>query len=56
MRWYGLTPEEVREIIASGERLNRGGRWESQYQGLKAIWLTVGDYILVVTVIKLSRE
>jgi len=53
MRWYGVTPEEVEEVIASGKRPNRKDRWESEGKGLRVIWLVVGEYILVVTVIKL---
>ncbi len=53
MRWYGVTPEEVEEVIASGKRLNRKDRWKSEGKGLRVIWLVVGEYILVVTVIKL---
>jgi len=52
MRLYNLTPDEVEEAISSGEKLNRGGKWESQYKGLKVIWLMVGSYALEVTIIK----
>jgi len=53
MRWYGVTPEEVEEVIAFGKRLNRKDGWEFEGKGLRVIWLVVGEYILVVTVIKL---
>ncbi|MCD5401557.1 DUF4258 domain-containing protein [candidate division NPL-UPA2 bacterium] len=53
MRWYGVTPEEVEEVIASGKRPNRKGRWKSESKGLRVVWLMVGEYILVVTVIRL---
>ena len=52
MRLYRLTLEEIEEAISSGEKLNRGGKWESQYKGLKVIWPMIGSYALVVTVIK----
>ncbi len=52
MRLYKLTPGEVEEVISSGERLSRGDKWESQHGELKVIWLMVGTYALVVTVIK----
>ena len=52
LRLYKLTLEEVEEVITSGEKLNRGDKWESQYGGLRVIWLMVGSYALVVTVIK----
>ena len=52
LRLYKLAPEEIEEIITSGKRLNRGDKWESQHGRLKVIWLMVGSYALVVTVIK----
>ena len=52
LRLYKLTLEEVEEVITSGEKLNRGDKWESQYGGLRVIWLMVGAYALVVTIIK----
>jgi len=52
MRLYKLTTEEIEEVISSGERLNRGDKWESQHGGLRIIWLMVGSYALVVTIIK----
>ncbi|MBL7120188.1 MAG: DUF4258 domain-containing protein [Dehalococcoidia bacterium] len=52
LRLYKLTLEEVEEVITSGEKLNRGDKWESQYGGLRVIWLMVGSYALVVTIIK----
>jgi hypothetical protein len=52
IRLYNLTPEEVEEVIASGQRLSRGDKWESQHGRLKVIWLMVGSYALVVTIIK----
>ena len=52
MRLYNLTPEEVEEVIASGQRLSRKAKQESQHGRLRVIWLMVGSYALVVTVIK----
>jgi len=52
MRRYKLAPEEVEEVITSGKKLERGDKWESQHGRLKVIWLMVGSYALVVTVIK----
>jgi len=52
MRLYKLTTEEIEEVISSGERLNRGDKWESQHGRLRIIWLMVGSYALVVTIIK----
>lgn len=52
MRLYNVTQEKVEEVVNSGEKLGRGDKWESQYGGLRVIWLMVGSYALVVTVIK----
>ncbi len=52
LRLYKITPEEVEEVITSGEKLHRGDKWESQHGRLKVIWLMVGSYALVVTIIK----
>jgi len=56
MRLYKLTPEEIEEAINSGEKLSRGDKWESQCGGLRVIWLMVGSYALVVTVIKTRQR
>ena len=47
-----LSSGEVEDVIRSGERLNQGDKWESQLGNLRVIWLKVGSYALVVTVIK----
>jgi len=52
VRLYKLTSGEIEEVIKSGERLNQGDKWESQLGNLRVIWLMVGSYALVVTVIK----
>jgi hypothetical protein len=52
LRLYKLSSGEVEEVIKSGERLNQGDKWESQLGDLRVIWLMVGSYALVVTVIK----
>ena len=52
MRRYKLSPGEVEEAINLGERLNRGDKWESQHGRLRVIWLMVGSYALVITIIK----
>ena len=56
VRLYKLTSEEVEDVIRSGERLNQGDKWESQLGNLRVIWLMVGSYALVVTVIKTRRR
>ncbi len=56
VRLYKLNREEVEEAIRSGERLDEGGKFESRLGDLRVIWLTVGSYALVVTVIKTGRR
>jgi hypothetical protein len=53
VRLYKLTGENVEEVILSGERLIQGDKWESRLGNLRVIWLMVGSYVLVVTVIKI---
>ena len=52
MRLYKLTHQQVEEVISSGEKLKQGDKWESRHGELRVIWLMVGSYALVVTVIK----
>jgi len=52
VRLYKLTGGEVEDVIKSGERLSQGDKWESQSGNLRVVWLMVGSYALVVTVIK----
>ena len=52
LRLYKLSSGEVEEVILSGERLSQGNKWESRSENLRVIWLMVGSYALVVTVIK----
>jgi len=56
VRLYKLTSDEVEEVISSGERLSQGDRWESRKGNLRVIWLMVGSYALVVTIIKARRR
>lgn len=56
VRLYKLTSEEVEDVIRSGKRLNQGDKWESQQGDLRVIWLMIGSYALVVTVIKSRRR
>ena len=51
IRLYKLTSGEIEDVIKSGERLNQGDKWESRLGNLRIIWLMVGSYALVVTVI-----
>lgn len=56
VRLYKLTSEEVEDVIRSGERLNQEDKRESRLGNLRVIWLTVGSYALVVTVINTKRR
>ena len=55
VRLYKLTGEEIENVIDAGERLQEGDKWESRMGNLRVIWIMVGSYALVVTVIK-TRE
>jgi len=52
LRMYKLAPVDVEEAINTGERLNQGDKWESRYGKLRIIWVVIGSYALVVTIIK----
>ena len=52
IRLYKLTLEEVEDVIHSGAKENQADRFESRLGVLKVIWLMVGSYALVVTVIR----
>ncbi|MFC1939766.1 hypothetical protein ACFLXO_03655 [Chloroflexota bacterium] len=52
LRLYRLVPADVEKAINAGERLNLEDRWESRHGKLRVIWVVVGSYTLVVTVIK----
>ena len=52
LRLYKLTQTEIEETINSGKRLNQGEKAESRYGKLRVIWIMVGSYALVVTVIR----
>ena len=52
LRLYKLTSADIEEAINTGERLRHGDKWESRYEELRVIWVMVGSYALVITVIK----
>jgi len=54
IRLYKLTGKEVEEVVKMGKRLNHGNKWESRLRDLRVIWLMVGSYALVVTVIRIK--
>ncbi len=52
LRLYKLAPPDVEEAINFGEKLNREDKWESRQGKLRVIWVMVGSYALVITIIK----
>jgi hypothetical protein len=56
VRLYKLKDIEIEEVLLSGERLVQADKWESRLGNLRVIWLMVGSYALVVTVIKTGRR
>jgi hypothetical protein len=52
LRLYKLTQADIEEAINSGERLSQGEKTESQCGRLRIIWIMVGSYALVITVIR----
>jgi hypothetical protein len=52
LRLYKLAAADVEDAINTGERLRHRDKWESRYEKLRVIWVMVGSYALVVTVIK----
>jgi len=51
LRLYRLATADVEAAMEAGERLSRGDKWESRYGKLGVIWVIVGSYALVITVI-----
>ena len=51
LRLYGLSTADVKAAMEAGERLSRGDNWESRYGKLGVIWVIVGSYTLVITLI-----
>jgi len=52
LRLYKLTLKDVEDTISSGERLKKGNEWESRQGKLRVIWVMVGSYALVITLIR----
>ena len=52
LRLYKLATTDIEEAINLGERLNQGDKWESRHGKLRVIWVMVGSYALVITLIK----
>ena len=52
LRLYKLTAADIEEAINTSERMKHGDKWESRYEKLRVIWVMVGSYALVVTVMK----
>jgi len=52
LRLYRLAAGDVKTAIETGERRNNGDKWESRYGKLGVIWVMVGSYALVITLIR----
>ena len=52
LRLYGLAAADVKTPIEAGESVNIAGKWESRYGKLRVIWVMVGSYALVITLIR----
>jgi hypothetical protein len=53
LRLYKLTLEDIETAIASGNSLNNeDDKQESRLGKLRVIWVMVGSYALIITVIK----
>ncbi len=52
LRLYKLSQEDIEEAVNFGERLDQGNKSESRYGKLRVIWVMVGPYALVITVIR----
>jgi hypothetical protein len=52
LRLYKLDQADIEEAINFGERLNQGEKVDSRYRKLRVIWVIVGSYALVVTIIR----
>ena len=51
LRLYKLSQSNVEEVIICGKRLEQGDKYESRYGTLRVIWIMIGSYALVITVI-----
>jgi hypothetical protein len=56
VRLYRLIDKEVEEVVLSGVKFNQENKFESHRGDLRVIWLMVGAYALIVTVIKTERR
>jgi hypothetical protein len=52
LRLYRLAEADVKTAIEAGESVNIADKWESQYGKLRVIWVTVGSYALVITMVR----
>ena len=52
LRLYKLTQADVEEAIHSGGRLDQGEKLESRYGKPRIIWVMMGSYAFIVTVIR----
>jgi hypothetical protein len=54
LRLYKLAREDIAEAIDAGQRLNQGDKLESRLGNLRVIWVLIGSYAFVVTVIRIG--
>jgi hypothetical protein len=47
-----ISPQTMLERPSIGGKAESGDKWESQHGKLRVVWLVVGSYTLVLTVIK----
>jgi hypothetical protein len=52
LRLYKLSIEDVAVAINIGQRLNQENKFESHLGKLRIIWVMIGSYAFVITVIK----
>ena len=56
IRLHQLTQQQLVDAIHYGTREDQGDRVESRLGNVRVIWLMVGSFALVVTVIKTRQE
>jgi hypothetical protein len=52
LRLYKLSASDIEEVFETGEQIKQGDKLESRRDDLRVIWVMVGPYAFVITVIK----
>jgi hypothetical protein len=52
LRLYKIAVQDVESAVESGEKLQYGDKWEARFKNLRVIWVMIGDYAMVITVIR----